>query len=54
MVVTTPCAGWTDRPSTGMAHLGPEVIVGDRSSRRGYVLAVRILHDKSTYNTSEM
>jgi hypothetical protein len=40
--------------STKNAHLGPEVIVGDEIvAAEGYVLAVRILQDKSTYNTVE-
>jgi len=40
--------------STKNAHLSPEVIVGDEIiSTEGYVLAVRILHDKPTYNTVE-
>jgi len=40
--------------STKNAHLSPEVIVGDEIvAAEGYVLAVRILHDKSAYNTVE-
>jgi len=40
--------------STRNAHLGPEVIVGDEIiAAEGYVLAVRILHDKGSYNTVE-
>jgi hypothetical protein len=40
--------------STRNAHLGPEVIVGDEIiAAEGYVLAVRILNDKSSYNTIE-
>lgn len=40
--------------STRNARLAPEVIVGDEVvAREGYVLAVRILEDKSTYNTVE-
>ena len=40
--------------STRNAHLAPEVIVGDEIvAEEGYVLAVRILGDKSTYNTVE-
>ncbi|HEV8599868.1 MAG TPA: hypothetical protein VGQ69_10945 [Gemmatimonadales bacterium] len=40
--------------STRNARLSPEVIVGeDLVAREGYVLAVRILEDKSTYNTVE-
>ncbi|HEU4700406.1 MAG TPA: hypothetical protein VFS40_14575 [Gemmatimonadales bacterium] len=40
--------------STRNAALTPEVIVGDEIvAREGYVLAVRILRDKSTYNTVE-
>jgi hypothetical protein len=40
--------------STKNAHLSPEVIVGDEVvAAEGYVLAVRILHDKSAYNTVE-
>jgi hypothetical protein len=40
--------------STRNAHLAAEVIVGDEViAAEGYVLAVRILHDKSSYNTVE-
>src|SRR5882672_9264276 len=40
--------------STKNAHLASEVIVGDEiTAAEGYILAVRILHDKSTYNTVE-
>ncbi len=40
--------------STKNAQLTPEVIVGDELlAAEGYVLAVRIQHDKSTYNTVE-
>lgn len=40
--------------STRNARLAPDVIVGDEIvAREGYVLAVRILDDKSTYNTVE-
>jgi len=40
--------------STRNAHLSPDVIVGDEIvAAEGYVLAVRILADKSTYNTVE-
>ncbi len=40
--------------STRNAALAPEVIVGDQIvAQEGYVLAVRILHDKSTYNEVE-
>lgn len=40
--------------STRNARLSPEVIVGDEViAQEGYVLAVRILTDKSTYNTVE-
>jgi hypothetical protein len=40
--------------STRNAHLGAEVIVGDDIvAAEGYVLAVRILQDKSSYNTVE-
>jgi hypothetical protein len=40
--------------STRNAHLAPEVILGDEIvSVEGYVLAVRILHDKPSYNTVE-
>jgi len=40
--------------STRNARLAPDVIVGDEIvAHEGYVLAVRILDDKSTYNTVE-
>ncbi len=40
--------------STRNAHLAAEVIVGDEIiAAEGYVLAVRVLHDKSSYNTVE-
>jgi hypothetical protein len=40
--------------STRNAHLTPEVIVGDEIiAAEGYLLAVRILQDKATYNTIE-
>lgn len=40
--------------STRNAHLTAEVIVGDEiTAAEGYILAVRILHDKSSYNTVE-
>jgi hypothetical protein len=40
--------------STRNAHLASEVIIGDEIiAAEGYVLAVRILHDKSSYNTVE-
>jgi hypothetical protein len=40
--------------STKNAHLTPDVIVGSRIvAEEGYLLAVRILEDKSTYNTVE-
>jgi hypothetical protein len=40
--------------STRNAQLASEVIVGDEIiAAEGYVLAVRILHDKSSYNTVE-
>lgn len=40
--------------STRNANLSSEVIVGDEIvAAEGYVLAVRILHDKSAYNTVE-
>ena len=40
--------------STRNAHLAAEVIVGDEIiATEGYALAVRILHDKSSYNTVE-
>jgi hypothetical protein len=40
--------------STRNAHLGPEVIVGEEIvAAEGYVIAVRVLHEKSSYNTIE-
>jgi hypothetical protein len=40
--------------STRNAHLTREVIIGDEIiAAEGYVIAVRILHDKSSYNTVE-
>lgn len=40
--------------STQNARLAPDVMVGDEIvAREGYILAVRILDDKSTYNTVE-
>ncbi len=40
--------------STRNAHLAPDVIVGEEIvAQEGFVLAVRILEDKSTYNTVE-
>ena len=40
--------------STRNARLAPDVMVGDDLiAREGYVLAVRVLEDKSTYNTVE-
>jgi hypothetical protein len=54
MVVTTRVKLDRISSSTRNAHLAPEVIVGDRIiAAEGYVLAVRILEDKSTYNTVE-
>jgi hypothetical protein len=54
MVVTTRVKLDRISSSTRNAHLGAEVIVGDRIvAAEGYVLAVRILEDKSTYNTVE-
>jgi hypothetical protein len=54
MVVTTRVKLDRISSSTRNAHLTPEVIVGDRIiAAEGYVLAVRILEDKSTYNTVE-
>jgi hypothetical protein len=54
MVVTTRVKLDRIASSTRNAHLTPEVIVGDRIlAAEGYVLAVRILADKSTYNTVE-
>ncbi len=54
MVVTTRLKLDRISSSTRNAHLGTEVIVGDQIiAAEGYVLAVRILEDKSTYNTIE-
>ncbi len=54
MVVTTRVKLDRISSSTRNAHLGAEVIVGDQIiAAEGYVLAVRILDDKATYNTIE-
>ena len=54
MVVTTRVRLDRIASSTRNAHLGTEVIVGDEIiAAEGYVLAVRILEDKPTYNTVE-
>ena len=54
MVVTTRVRLDRISSSTRNAALTPEVIVGDEIvSAEGYVLAVRVLEDKSTYNTVE-
>ena len=54
MVVTTRVRLDRIASSTRNAHLGEEVIVGDEIiAAEGYVLAVRILEDKPTYNTVE-
>ena len=54
MVVTTRVRLDRISSSTRNAGLTPEVIVGDEIiSAEGYVLAVRILDDKSSYNTIE-
>ena len=54
MVVTTRVRLDRVASSTRNAQLGTEVIVGDEIvAREGYVLAVRILNDKSSYNTVE-
>ena len=54
MVVTTRLKLDRISSSTRNAHLGTEVILGDHIiAAEGYVLAVRILEDKSTYNTIE-
>jgi len=54
MVVTTRVRLDRISSSTRNAALSPEVIVGDEIlASEGYVLAVRILADKSTYNTVE-
>jgi hypothetical protein len=54
MVVTTRVRLDRIASSTRNAELTPEVIVGDEIvAQEGYVLAVRILGDKSSYNTVE-
>ncbi len=54
MVVTTRVRLDRISSSTRNAALSPEVIVGDGIiAAEGYVLAVRILADKATYNTIE-
>jgi hypothetical protein len=54
MVVTTRVRLDRIASSTRNAALSPEVIVGDEIlASEGYVLAVRILEDKATYNTVE-
>ena len=54
MVTTTRVRLDRIASSTRNAHLSPEVIVGnDILAAEGYVLAARILEDKSTYNTVE-
>lgn len=54
MVVTTRVRLDRIASSTRNAALTPEVIVGDQIiPAEGYVVAVRILEDKSTYNTVE-
>ena len=54
MVKTTRIRLDTISSSTRNAHLTAEVILGDEIiAAEGYVLAVRILHDKSSYNTIE-
>src|SRR5512145_1552791 len=54
MVVTTRVRLDRIASATRNAGLSPEVIVGDQIvSAEGYLLAVRILEDKSTYNTIE-
>lgn len=54
MVVTTRVRLDRIASSTRNATLSPEVIVGDEiQASEGYVIAVRILEDKSTYNTVE-
>jgi hypothetical protein len=54
MVVTTRVRLDRIASSTRNAALSPEVIVGDEIiPAEGYVVAVRILEDKSTYNTVE-
>jgi hypothetical protein len=54
MVVTTRVHLDRIASSTRNARLGSEIIVGDEIvAQEGYVLAVRILHDKANYNTVE-
>ena len=54
MLVTTRVRLDRITSATRNARLSPEVIVGDEIvSAEGYVLAVRILDDKSAYNTVE-
>lgn len=54
MVVTTRVRLDRISSSTRNAHLSPDVIVGDEIvAAEGYILAVRILEDKSAYNTVE-
>ena len=54
MVVTTRLRLDSVASSTRNAKFASEVIVGDQIvAAEGYVLAVRILEDKSTYNTVE-
>jgi hypothetical protein len=54
MVVTTRVRLHRIASSTRNAALTPEVIVGDEIvAAEGYLLAVRILQDKATYNTVE-
>jgi hypothetical protein len=54
MVVTTRVRLDRIASATKNARLSPDVIVGDEIvAAEGYVLAVRILEDKSTYNTLE-
>ena len=54
MVVTTRVRLDRVASSTKNAQLASEVIVGDEIvAAEGYVLAVRILEDKSSYNTVE-
>jgi hypothetical protein len=54
MVVTTRVRLDRISSSTRNAHLESEVMVGpDIVAADGYVLAVRVLEDKSTYNTVE-
>jgi hypothetical protein len=54
MVVTTRVRLDRIASATRNAALSPEVIVGDEiGPAEGYVLAVRILEDKSSYNTVE-